>query len=46
MAFFDKDYSAVVILSPLNHFMTSSMEVRMQNGTTVLDFGLMGSFQV
>ena len=46
VVFFDKAYSAVVLISPLNNFMVSNMEVKMKNNKTVLDFGLMGSIQV
>ena len=42
VAFFDRDYTAVVIMSPLNQFMTANMEV----DDNVLNFGLMGSIEV
>ena len=42
VAFFDQEYSAVVILSPLNHFMAVNMEVE----ANVFNFGLMGSIEV
>ena len=42
VAFFDKEYEAVAILSPLNHFMVTSMVT----DDTTLNFGLMGSIKV
>ena len=42
VAFFDHDYSAVVIMSPLNNFMAANMETELD----VLNFGLMGSIEV
>ena len=42
VAFFDHDYSAVIILSPLNNSMVLNMETE-GNG---LNFGLMGSIEV
>ena len=42
VAFFDRDYTAVVIMSPLNQFMATNMEF----DDNVLNFGLMGSIEV
>ena len=42
VAFFDHDYSAVVIMSPLNNFMAANMETELD----ALNFGLMGSIEV
>ena len=42
VAFFDHDYTAVVIMSPLNNFMAANMETELD----VLNFGLMGSIEV
>ena len=42
VAFFDRDYTAVVIMSPLNQFMATNIEV----DDNVLNFGLMGSIEV
>lgn len=44
VAFFDRDYTSVVILSPLNHFMVANMEV--ESDAFRLDLGLMGSIEV
>ena len=44
VAFFNQDYTAVVILSALNHFMVSNMVV--EGYHELLNFGLMGSIEV
>jgi len=47
VAFFDRDYQAVVLISPLNHFMiTNQVTDIYTNDSTVLSYGLMGSIQV
>lgn len=44
VAFFDRHYTAVVIVSPLNHFMVANMQV--ESDAPRLDLGLMGSIEV
>ena len=41
IAFFDRDYTAVVIVSPLNQYMVASTEVDSEEG--LINFGLMAS---
>ena len=47
IAFFDRHYQAVVLISPLNHFMITNQWTDIHgDGSTVLNYGLMGSIQV
>ena len=41
IAFFDRDYTAVVIVSPLNQYMVANTEVDSEEG--LINFGLMAS---